>query len=337
MPPARLLPLLLAIAACAAPETGTGPQAPVASVTVTLSQSAAVTGTPVTATVVLRDAEGNRVDRDVAWRSSDPLVATVSSAGVVTPVGVGAAAITAISEGKSGAATLTVTSAVAQVTIAGFSRLKVGDRYQFVATVRDGSGNIIERPVTWSVVSGLNADITSTGVLTPLLVGSVVVRATIDNIAAERVAATYDWEGGAEGQLSYMRLESDAPVSDPLGRPVFPRLGVTCTGPNAELAVHTGMTIVPNGSVSITVDGGMPMTQVWHAQSDANWQGFNGLLHPGGADARQLLSSIAAAKHVVVAFADVQGVVRTAQFRVTGLEVALTASMLGISNSPLCF
>jgi hypothetical protein len=60
---------------------------------------------------VLRDAAGNRLSltgRTVTWKSSNPLVATVSSTGLVKALVLGSAVITATVEGKSGTGKVTV-------------------------------------------------------------------------------------------------------------------------------------------------------------------------------------------------------------------------------------
>jgi hypothetical protein len=62
-----------------------------------------------------KDANGVTVNITIAWTSSDPAVATVSSAGVVTGVAAGHALITASAGGKSATAAITVTAATSAV------------------------------------------------------------------------------------------------------------------------------------------------------------------------------------------------------------------------------
>jgi hypothetical protein len=90
------------------------PPPPVAEVGVTLSAGAVAVGGTAQAAATLRDAAGNELSgRAVAWASSAPGVASVSAAGLVTGLAAGTASITATSEGRSGAAALTVTAVVA--------------------------------------------------------------------------------------------------------------------------------------------------------------------------------------------------------------------------------
>jgi len=90
-----------------------------AAVTVTLVPVASVVVSPATLTlpvgsaaqliVTLKDASGRTLTgRPVAWTSSAPTVATVSPSGLVTANVVGAATLTATSEGRSGTSALTV-------------------------------------------------------------------------------------------------------------------------------------------------------------------------------------------------------------------------------------
>ena len=76
---------------------------PVSTVTVALSSPTLVVGQITQASAVLADANGNTLTgRMVSWTSSSPSVASVSSNGVVTAVGVGTASITGTCEGRAG-------------------------------------------------------------------------------------------------------------------------------------------------------------------------------------------------------------------------------------------
>jgi len=81
------------------------------SVTVTPATAALAIAQTAQLTATLRD-DSNRVltGRTVTWTTSNVAAATVSTAGLVTGVAAGSATITATSEGKSGIATVTVTS-----------------------------------------------------------------------------------------------------------------------------------------------------------------------------------------------------------------------------------
>jgi hypothetical protein len=111
---------LLTLAACGG--AGTGPNSnppappppppaptPVASVSVTPAQASLVPLQTQALTATTLDASGNTLTgRAVTWTTSASAVATVSSDGLVTAVGPGAATITATSESKTGSAAVTV-------------------------------------------------------------------------------------------------------------------------------------------------------------------------------------------------------------------------------------
>jgi len=84
---------------------------PVASVTVTPSPATVAVGGTQAMSATLRDANNNVLTgRSVTWSSNAPSVASVNSSnGVVTGVSAGSATVTATSEGKSGAASVSVT------------------------------------------------------------------------------------------------------------------------------------------------------------------------------------------------------------------------------------
>ena len=91
--------------------TVTGCPLPVAAVTVTPPTATIGVGQTAQYAAITRDAFGNPLGgRTVTWSSSNPAVATVNGAGQATGVAVGAATITATSEGKSGTAAITVSA-----------------------------------------------------------------------------------------------------------------------------------------------------------------------------------------------------------------------------------
>lgn len=80
-----------------------------ANVRVVLAEQNLTVGQATMATATLRDAASNVLTgRMVSWATSDPSVATVSPAGLVTAVESGSATLTATSEGRTGSATLAV-------------------------------------------------------------------------------------------------------------------------------------------------------------------------------------------------------------------------------------
>jgi len=155
---------------------------PVATVAVTLTPSTLTAVETAEASAVTLDASGGTLTgRAIAWSTSNPFFATVSSTGLVTAVSAGTANIIAISEGKSGSATLTVTPApVTSATVSPASAsVTAGTTQQLTATLRDVHGNVLSgRSVIWSSSNNSLATVSSTGLVTAIASGTVTIIAT---------------------------------------------------------------------------------------------------------------------------------------------------------------
>jgi uncharacterized protein YjdB len=82
----------------------------VATVAVTPETSLLTVGDSLRLVAATRDAGGAPlVGRVVAWSSDAPAIATVSTAGVVRALSAGLVRVTALSEGRTGSATITAT------------------------------------------------------------------------------------------------------------------------------------------------------------------------------------------------------------------------------------
>jgi uncharacterized protein YjdB len=153
---------------------------PVASVTVSPATLSVPVGQTGQLTVTLMDASGGTLSgRVVTWSSSQTSVATVSDSGVVTGISTGTATVTASSEGQSGSATVTVVApGVRTLTVTPSSAtISPLGTVQLTATVRDPSGAIINTPVTWSSSNALVAGVSSSGLVTGLIPGTVTITA----------------------------------------------------------------------------------------------------------------------------------------------------------------
>ncbi len=156
-----------------------------ASVSVVVVQPARDTMLPSTTfqlSAVTKDSAGNVLTgRTVAWTTSNPSVATVSSAGLVSATSVGGAAtITATSEGKNGTSTITVITPIATITVSPATKtVLAGDTAPFTATAKDASGNVLAgRALTWSSSNAAVASVSSTGTATGTGVGTATITAT---------------------------------------------------------------------------------------------------------------------------------------------------------------
>src|SRR6266516_3343634 len=154
---------------------------PVASVAVTPASATLQAGQTVQLAATPKDANGNALSgRVIGWSSSNPSVATVNASGLVTGVAAGSATITAVSEGKSGGAAITVNPApvpVASVAVTPASAtLQAGQTVQLAATPKDANGNPLSgRVVTWVSGNGAVATVNAGGLVTSGAAGSATI------------------------------------------------------------------------------------------------------------------------------------------------------------------
>lgn len=155
---------------------------PVGSVSVSPGSAELIVGGSTPLSAVVRDASGNTLgDRAVSWSSSNGSVATVSSSGVVSAVGVGSAIVFATAEGKTGQSQIAVSPVpVASVSVAPpTSSIAIGQTVQLTATVRDANGNPLDgRGVSWSSADPRIALVSGSGAVVGVSPGTVNVTAT---------------------------------------------------------------------------------------------------------------------------------------------------------------
>src|SRR6266702_4242825 len=157
---------------------------PVASVAVTPASATLQAGQTVQLAATPKDANGNALSgRVIGWSSSNPSVATVNASGLVTGVAAGSATITAVSEGKSGGAAITVNPAtvpVASVAVTpAATSLPTGGTVQLTAIPKDANGTpLTGRSVAWTSSNGAVATVGSSGLVTAVATGSATITAT---------------------------------------------------------------------------------------------------------------------------------------------------------------
>jgi uncharacterized protein YjdB len=134
-----------------------------------------------------RDASGNELPRTFSWTSSNPGVASVSAAGVVTGVAQGGpVVISATVDGRTGTSAITITPVrVATVNVALANGTVIqGRTTQATAVARDGRGaTVTDRPVTWTSSNASVATVNATGVVTAVAAGTASITGTVDGIA----------------------------------------------------------------------------------------------------------------------------------------------------------
>jgi uncharacterized protein YjdB len=162
---------------------------PVASVTVSPASASVEAGTTQQFTATPRSVSGETLSgRVLTWTSSNTGVATITSSGLVTGVAAGTTTITAATEGISGTATVTVTvtpPVVASVTVSPSSpSAKEGQTQQLTSTARTSGGGVIGgRATTWQSSNPSIASVSSSGLVSANVVGTVTITATTDGIS----------------------------------------------------------------------------------------------------------------------------------------------------------
>jgi len=138
----------------------------------------------------------------VSWSSSNTSIGTVSSSGLVTASHPGTATITATSSGKTGTATLIVsTGAISSVSVSPSSvSLVAGGTRQLTATVKDGSGNVITgQTIAWSSSNSSVGSVSSSGLVTAGQTGSATITAAVGGKSG---SATLSVAAGAVSSIS---------------------------------------------------------------------------------------------------------------------------------------
>lgn len=182
---ASALAIALLAVAC---ESVQGPQGPkgVATVTVTSPAATLQVGQQMTLAATLRAADGEVLEREIAWASENTQRATVTSAGVVTGVAPGLVRIVASSEGKSGSAQLTIAVVpVAEVRLSVDEEVQLewNGTAQLSAVALDANGvELPDRAVEWQSSKPLVAGISATGLVEARSAGTATVTAVIEGV-----------------------------------------------------------------------------------------------------------------------------------------------------------
>jgi uncharacterized protein YjdB len=128
------------------------------------------------------DNKGNAVTgRGVVWTTNNAAVASISQNGQVTGLVPGTAVVTAVIDGISGNAAVTVRPVpVSRVTISPASvSVAAGKATTLTARTTDANGNILaNRAITWSSSDTRIATVDASGVVRGVRRGTVVITAT---------------------------------------------------------------------------------------------------------------------------------------------------------------
>ncbi len=160
---------------------------PVASVVITPAGATTFVGRRVTFRAVPLDALNLPLTgRTTVWTSSNPAIATVSSAGEVLGLAVGSAQIRATIEGKFSEATVVVDPVpVARVVAAPTQiTLNPGQTSQLTITLSDSAGNVLSgRSITYSTNNAQVATVSATGLVTAVAEGAAQIQAASEGVS----------------------------------------------------------------------------------------------------------------------------------------------------------
>jgi hypothetical protein len=237
---------------------------------ITISSSTGSGSLPLGTTTQLSTTDSNNQSCTATWTTSNPSVATVSSSGLVTAVGIGTAVITGTCGSISQTITITVTPAVAvQVNLTPASTsIATSQTVQFTANAlfSDGSTQDVTKQASWSS-SNANINFLSPGLafgtvatngaatITATMSGVSgtaslnVSTATLASIAVSPDAATIPT--GANQQFSAAGTWTDSSTQDVTTNPV-----VTWSSDNTSVAsvgANTGFALgLTAGTANIT-------------------------------------------------------------------------------------
>lgn len=148
------------------------------------SVSLAALGDTATLTAMVSDGGGSQIaGTGVVWASSDTLVARVSAQGTVTAVANGTAMVTATSGAAAAQAQIVVRQVAAIVALLPDSVVlkDPGDTAQLSVTAHDARGwPMVSPSVTWMSADSGIAAVDSTGLVTAVGTGMVVISADVD-------------------------------------------------------------------------------------------------------------------------------------------------------------
>jgi uncharacterized protein YjdB len=159
------------------------PPPPAASISIVPATLALVDAQTAQLAAVAKDTSGNEIaGKAFAWSSSNPGVASVTSTGLVTGLAAGTATITATADGKSATAVVTVTMRpVGSVVVSPATlSLDLGSTAQLTATVKDASGAVLPRPVSWTTSNAFAVTVSAAGQIQAAGSGTATITATAE-------------------------------------------------------------------------------------------------------------------------------------------------------------
>ena len=185
-------------------------------------------------TATIKDSQGKAITgREISWSSSAPALAAVSTAGMVTGSIAGSAKITAMCEGKTGSASVTITEApVGAVNVVPSNlSLDVGQKGELNATVTNTAGKPMTRQVSWNSRNPAAATVAATGTVTGTGTGkaeivascegkTATVTVTVTPVAVARVAINAPLQPLEVGETAKLAATAQDGAGARLDRPI---------------------------------------------------------------------------------------------------------------------
>lgn len=128
---------------------------------------------------LLTDQNGNSIEGDITWSSSDTTIATLDTSGLASAIAQGVTTITATAgENKTGTATLNV-GVSSLVLNPSSAEILVGDTLTVEAVFTSSTGEVDSAPnVTWSTSDAAIATVETSGLLTAVSAGTATITGT---------------------------------------------------------------------------------------------------------------------------------------------------------------
>jgi hypothetical protein len=244
---ARIIGAVSGVADTAALNVAT---AAISALSVTPATSSIASGSTMQFAAHATDADGNALTgRAVAWSSSDPHVAPVTTSGLVTGGVAGTATITATAEGKTATATIITEPGVLKniAVVPGSIGLAVSATQQLSVTLTDAAGNTLPpQAVTWSTSNSSIGTVSSSGLVSAQHAGNATITAAASGITGSATLAV----SASPATLNTLTLSPSTVTLTPSATKQFSVAGSWSDGSSSAPAVSysaTGGTITAGG------------------------------------------------------------------------------------------
>ncbi len=141
------------------------------------------------------DRQGNSLgSQPVVWSTSDPLVARISSSGLLTATGIGTGFVIADADGQRDSVSLQVQASIRRISVRpDQNTLQPGDSLQMVGTPQDAGGRTLDgRELVWTSNNASVAKVSRSGMVTAVARGTASITATSEGVAGSATLTVQD-------------------------------------------------------------------------------------------------------------------------------------------------